>query len=264
MQYIACLVFGREIYFRSVHELEPLGESVRRARLARALTLKDLAERAGLSERFLSDLERGKGNISIARLWAVARALDTKLSELVAPLDQVPTLSKVALIGLRGAGKSTIGKKAAAKLGVPFVELDERIEQAAGMPLVQIFEIYGDGYFRKLEREVLSTIIRDIDGSAIIATGGGIVMDPESWRLLKRSTRTLWLKAKPEEHLKRVIAQGDTRPMQNRPSAMSELRALLAARAPLYREADETIDTSSLGVAGAVSRVIDVAREVGA
>lgn len=244
-----------------MHELEPLGDSVRRARQEKNLTLKDLAERAGLSQRFLSDLERGKGNISIGRLLAVAHALDTKLSELVAPLDDAPSAegaspAKVALIGLRGAGKSTIGKKAAEKLGVPFVELDERIEQTAGMPLVQIFEIYGDGYFRKLEREVLSAIIHDIEGGAIIATGGGIVMDPESWRLLKRSTKTLWLKAKPEEHLKRVIAQGDTRPMKNRPSAMSELRALLAARAPLYKEADETIDTSSLGVAGAVSRVV--------
>lgn len=246
-----------------MHDLEPLGDMVRRARQEKQLTIKDLAERAGLSQRFLSDLERGRGNISIARLLSVARALDTKLAELVAPLDEDRAPTKIALVGLRGAGKSTIGKKAAQKLGVPFVELDEKIEQAAGMPLVQIFEIYGDGYFRKLEREVLATIIDD-DGGAIIATGGGIVTDQESWRLLKRSTKTVWLKAKPEEHLKRVIAQGDMRPMRNRPSAMAELRALLAQRSPLYREADEVVDTSSLGVAGAIARVVEVAREVGA
>src|SRR5262249_59106178 len=132
-----------------MHDLEPLGDTVRRARQEKQLTIKDLAERAGLSQRFLSDLERGRGNISIARLMSVARALDTKLAELVAPLDahahKAPT--KIALVGLRGAGKSTIGKKAAHKLGVAFVELDEKIEQTAGMPLVQIFEIYGAGYF---------------------------------------------------------------------------------------------------------------------
>jgi XRE family aerobic/anaerobic benzoate catabolism transcriptional regulator len=253
-------------------ELEPLGESVRRARLAKTLTLKELAERSGLSQRFLSDLERGRGNISIARLVAVARALDAKVADLVAPLDRSNErrdrhdrhkngASKLALVGLRGAGKSTIGKKAAQKLGVPFIELDEKIEASAGMPLQQIFEIYGDGYFRRLEREVLAAILRESDGGAIIATGGGIVMDPESWRLLKRSTRTFWLKAKPEEHYKRVVAQGDMRPMRNRPSAMAELRALLAARAPLYREADETIDTTSLGLAGAVARLVECAGE---
>jgi XRE family aerobic/anaerobic benzoate catabolism transcriptional regulator len=250
----------------SMHDLGPLGESVRRLRTERSLTIKDLAERAGLSQRFMSDLENGKGNISIGRLLLVARALNTKLAELVAPLDREESTderAKIALIGLRGAGKSTIGKKAAEKLGFPFVELDEKIEQAAGMPLQQIFEIYGDGYYRRLEREVLARIVSDVDGGAIIAASGGIVMDGESWRLLKRSTKTLWLKAKPEEHYKRVVAQGDTRPMRDRPAAMSELRALLAARAPLYREADETVDTSSLGVAGAVGRVVAFARDGG-
>lgn len=251
----------------SMHDLEPLGENVRRLRLEQGLTIKDLAERADLSQRFLSDLERGKGNISISRLLSVARALETKVAELVAPLDAEENShddrQKIALIGLRGAGKSTIGQKAAAKLGVPFLELDEKIEQAAGMPLQQIFEIYGDGYYRRLEREVLGHIVSEVEGGAIIAASGGIVMDGESWRLLKRSTKTLWLKAKPEEHYKRVVAQGDTRPMRDRPAAMNELRALLAARAPLYKEADETIDTSSLGVAGAVGRVVELARDGG-
>lgn len=246
--------------------LAPLGESVRGLRKARGLTIQDLAERSGLSPRFLSDLEHGKGNISIARLLEVARALGTPLAELVAPLDgagiaakPAPEPSRVALVGLRGAGKSTIGRRAAARLAVPFIELDQEIEAAAGMPLQQIFEIYGEGYFRRLEREVLAQVIDRTTIGAVIATGGGIVMDAESWRILKRSTRTLWLKAKPEEHYRRVAAQGDTRPMRDRPYAMSELRALLATRAPLYAEADETVDTSGLEIPEAIDRVCALA-----
>jgi XRE family transcriptional regulator, aerobic/anaerobic benzoate catabolism transcriptional regulator len=245
-------------------ELAALGGAVRRARLSRALTLKTLAERAGLSERFLSDLERGRGNISIGRLVEVARALEVPVASLVRVFDARdapdPARNKIALVGLRGAGKSTIGPRVAAALDAAFIELDERIEATAGMPLQQIFEIYGDGYFRRLEREVLAAVLGAEDGGVVIATGGGIVMDPESWRLLKRTTRTVWLKAKPEEHFRRVAAQGDTRPMRNRPEAMDELRALLASRAPLYAEADDTIDTSELGIERSVERLLEVTR----
>ena len=249
-----------------MEQLEPLGDNVRRLRKLRGMTLREMADRSGLSQRFVSDLEHGKGNISIGNLLEVARVLETPLSELVKPLDDAADARsgrgdehpRIALVGLRGAGKSTIGKRTADKLGVPFLELDQEIEKSAGMPLQQIFEIYGDGYFRRLEREVLSRLVHEVSGGAVIATGGGIVMDPESWRLLKRSTRTVWLKAKPEEHYRRVVAQGDTRPMKNRPSAMAELRALLASRAPLYKEADETIDTSALGLEGSVKRLVAV------
>jgi shikimate kinase len=175
----------------------------------------------------------------------VARVLETPLADLVKPLDEAARAReggdedrhpRIALVGLRGAGKSTIGKRTADKLGVPFLELDQEIEKSAGMPLPQIFEIYGDTYFRRLERDVLAQILKRTEHGVVIATGGGIVMDAESWQLLKRSTRTIWLKAKPEDHYRRVMAQGDTRPMKNRPAAMSELRALLtSARRALRR-----------------------------
>jgi XRE family aerobic/anaerobic benzoate catabolism transcriptional regulator len=236
-------------------DLAPLGDAVRAARQGRALTLRELAEASGLSIRFLSDLERGRGNISIAKLAQVARALDAPLSDLVAPLDREQTAPAIALVGLRGAGKSTIGAEVAKELGVRFVELDAEIEAAAALPLDQIFEIHGEAYYRRLEREVLMRVLSS-GKRAVIATGGGIVTDPESWRRLKQKTKTIWLRAAPEAHYQRVMAQGDLRPMKNRPSAMAELRALLAARAPLYAEAELTIDTTKLDVAKAVDAVL--------
>lgn len=234
--------------------LAPLGEAVRAARQGRALTLRQLAEESGLSIRFLSDLERGKGNISIAKLAQVSRALDVPLADLVAPLDQASSAS-IALVGLRGAGKSTVGARVAEELGMRFVELDREIERAAALPLDQIFEIHGEAYYRRLEREVLMRVLSS-GKRAVIATGGGIVTDPESWRRLKQKTKTIWLRAAPEAHYQRVMAQGDLRPMKNRPSAMAELRALLAARAPLYAEAERTIDTTKLDVDRTVDAVL--------
>lgn len=245
-------------------ELVPLGESIRRARKTRQLTLRALADRSGLSLRFLSDLERGRGNISIARLVAVARALGTPLSELVSVLDvppDGPPPPRLALIGLRGAGKSTIGKRAADALGLPFLELDARIEVAAGLPLQQIFEISGESYYRRLQRKALQRLLEETrDTGAVIATGGGIVMDEECWAALRREARTIWLRARPEDHYVRVEQQGDLRPMQNRPAAMAELRALLDARAALYAQADVVVDTSQLGLEGATARVIEAGR----
>jgi XRE family transcriptional regulator, aerobic/anaerobic benzoate catabolism transcriptional regulator len=236
-------------------DLAPLGEAVRAARLSRALTLRDLAEASELSIRFLSDLERGRGNISIARLARVAQALEVPLSDLVAPLDRMEKAPSIALVGLRGAGKSSIGAAAAKELGVRFVELDAEIEAAAALPLDQIFQIHGEAYYRRLEREVLGRVLSS-GKRAVIATGGGIVTDPESWKRLRQKTKTIWLKAQPEAHYQRVMAQGDLRPMKNRPSAMAELRALLTARTPLYAEAEITIDTTKLGVRGAVDAVL--------
>jgi XRE family transcriptional regulator, aerobic/anaerobic benzoate catabolism transcriptional regulator len=244
-------------------DLSPLGEAVRNARQARGFTLRALAEASGLSVRFLSDLEGGKGNISIGRLAQVAGALVVPLAELVEPLDQRGAslaarerAPSIALVGLRGAGKSTVGSELAKELGVRFVELDAEIEAAAALPLGQIFEIHGEAYYRRLEREVLARVL-STGKRAVIATGGGIVTDPESWRRLKRRTKTFWLRAAPEAHYQRVMAQGDLRPMKNRPSAMTELRALLAARAPLYAEAEVTIDTTKLDVEGTVAAVLD-------
>ncbi len=230
-------------------DLAPLGDAVRQARLASGMTLRSLAERSGVSQRFLSDLERGKGNISIGRLVAISQALGVTLGRLVEPLDRAflgPRPTVLALVGLRGAGKSSIGAQAAESLELPFVELDKRIEQAAGLPLAQIFEIHGESYYRRLEYDVLLSILQDA-APQLLAAGGGLVTAPESWRLLRQRSKTVWLKAEPEAHYQRVMAQGDLRPMENRPSAMAELKALLKARSPLYAQADETLDTSALG-----------------
>lgn len=250
-----------------MEDLQPLGAAVREARQARGLTLRALAERAGLSERFLSDLERGKGNIAIGRLWQVGRALEVPLAELVAALDDAARGAGalvVALVGLRGAGKSTIGSRAAAALEVPFVELDLEVEAAAGLSLPEIFEIHGEAYFRRLEREVLARLLAEgAAAGAVIAAGGGLVTDLASWRLLRQKARTVWLKAEPEEHYQRVVNQGDLRPMRDRPAAMAELRAILTARAPLYGQAAVTVDTSRLGLEGAMAAVVAAARGEG-
>jgi XRE family transcriptional regulator, aerobic/anaerobic benzoate catabolism transcriptional regulator len=239
-------------------DLRPLGRAVREQRQRRSLTIRDLAERSGLSERFVSDLERGRGNISIARLASVSEALGVPVSSLASALDKSsPSSEFIALVGLRGAGKSTIGARLAERLGVRFIELDREIEAAAALPLAQIFELHGEAYYRRLERELLDRFLSAKGKGAVIAVGGGFVGDREAWAELKRGTRTVWLKARPEDHYARVMAQGDLRPMKNRPAAMAELRALLAAREPAYREADLVVDTSALGLEGSIERIAD-------
>lgn len=253
-------------------DLSVLGAEVRRQRQARGLTLRGLAEASGLSERFVSDLERGVGNISIARLVEVSVALDVPVVQLVAPLDRARSEARVgrrviALVGLRGAGKSTLGARAAERLGYRFAELDQAVEARAGLPLGQIFEIHGEGYYRRVERDALLELIGALEGSRargmVIATGGGIVGDDESWALLAKRTRTVWLMARPEDHYARVMAQGDLRPMKNRPTAMAELRALLTARAPRYAEAEHAVDTSTLGLEASVEDIVRWARGEG-
>lgn len=224
--------------------LASLGGEVRAARQDRGLTLKALAEKAGVSARFLVQLEAGEGNISVARLEDVAEALGTSGADLLARASK-PRRAKavVALVGLRGAGKSAVGRAVAKRLGVPFVELDERIAAEAQMTLPSIFEIHGERYYRGIEREVLRKLL-DERKPMVIATGGSIVTDPETWSLLRTRARTVWLEAKAEDHWNRVVAQGDVRPMRGRPRAMNELRQLLEARAPLYAQADLVVQTS--------------------
>jgi XRE family aerobic/anaerobic benzoate catabolism transcriptional regulator len=231
--------------------LSGLGRAVRSRRLGRGLTLSALAEISGLSERFLSQLEAGRGNISIARLVDVAAALGSPASDLLRDAEARPERKFVVLLGLRGAGKSSIGPRLAERLGVPFVELDQRVEQAAGMPLGAVFELQGELFYRRLERETLRQLLADAPG-AVIAAGGSIVTDSETFELIKRSAVTVWLKARPEDHMQRVVEQGDVRPMKNRPDAMAELKALLRARTPLYAQADHVVDTSLSGLDGAV------------
>lgn len=239
--------------------LAGLGAAVRTRRTALALTMRALAKNAGVSERFLAQLEAGEGNISVARLEDVAEALGTTGAELLAEATRPRSLPTIALVGLRGAGKSSIGAAVAKELGVPFVELDELIAREAQMTLSAIFEIHGERYYRALERETLRRLL-DQGKPMVIATGGSIVTDAETWGMLRTRARTVWLRAKPDDHWQRVVAQGDVRPMRGRPRAMNELKQLLASRGPLYEQADVAVDTSNRAVAAVVERVLAAAR----
>jgi len=236
--------------------LERLGARVRMMRGARRWTMRELAERSGVSVRFLVQLEAGRANISVRRLADLASAFDVPPSHLLNERDGEAPI--VVLLGLRGAGKTTIGKRVARHLHVRFVELDRRIEQAADMSLGELFSLYGEDYYRRLERETLAATLAE-RLPTVLATGGGIVTSPETYALLKHAATTVWLRATPEDHWNRVVAQGDKRPMADHPQAMADLRALLEARQPLYATAHHTIDTSGRSVdavAGEVSALI--------
>jgi XRE family aerobic/anaerobic benzoate catabolism transcriptional regulator len=241
--------------------LARVGAAVRAARQRRGLTRRAVATRSGLSERFLAQIEAGTGNISLLRLVDLAAALEIPIGTLLDPADdgvarrEAPPAPRVALVGLRGAGKSTIGRRLAKRLHAPFVELDARVERAAGMTIGQIFDLNGERHFRRLEREVLQALARE-PGPLVVATGGGIVTEPETWALLRSAFTTVWLSAAPEDHWTRVVAQGDRRPMAGSKDAMSELQGLLAARRPLYSQADVTIDTSRLRIGAALLRIV--------
>lgn len=240
-----------------IEVLKRVGSRVRRARVERHLTMREVAERSGLSLRFLSQLEAGEANIAIGRLAAVASALGVSLADLVAE-GPAPGDSRrvVALLGLRGAGKSSIGARVARRLNVPFVELDDRIEEAAGLRLSEVFSMHGEAYYRRLEGQCLSALLAEGKPS-VVALPGGIVNNDEAFDLARRHCVTVWLKANPEDHMDRVVGQGDQRPMANRPNAMAELRGILAAREPLYQTATVTIDTSRHTVAAAAAALVE-------
>jgi XRE family aerobic/anaerobic benzoate catabolism transcriptional regulator len=248
---------GRE---RRAELLLRLGATVRWKRTQLQMTLHALAEKAGVSERFLVQLEAGQGNISVARLEDVAEALGSTGAELLGLATRLGDLDRatpgvIALVGLRGAGKSSIGRAVAKKLGAPFVELDELIVREAQMTLSTIFEIHGERYYRQVEREVLRRLL-DEGKPCVVATGGSIVTDAETWAMLRTRATTVWLRATPQEHWDRVVAQGDVRPMRDRPRAMNELRQLLSARTPLYEEAAVVVDTSKKKPAAVVDAVL--------
>jgi XRE family aerobic/anaerobic benzoate catabolism transcriptional regulator len=239
--------------------LAALGSTVRARRKERKLTLKALAERAHVSVRFLAQVESGEGNVSVARLLDIAEALGTKPSELLATADTSPAASSsrgvIALLGLRGAGKSTIGARAAKELGVPFVELDALVTKHAGMSLPVIFEVHGEAYFHRVEREALRKFLGETE-RAVLATSGSIVTDKEAFAMLRKRATTVWLRADPSDHYERVVAQGDLRPMQGRPAARRELGDLLRTRRHLYALADVTVETSTLGIDESVACVV--------
>jgi XRE family transcriptional regulator, aerobic/anaerobic benzoate catabolism transcriptional regulator len=259
--------------------LTALGERVRELRARRGMTRKILAKDSGVSERFLAQLESGQGNASLLTLRQVAAALGVSLTALIAEGTEVPpeltaaiellrTLGperlgeagtllrerfghvdeagrarRIALIGLRGAGKSTLGGALAERLAVPFIELDREIERESGVALATIFDFYGQAGFRRMERRCLERIL-DERPSFVLATGGSIVSEPATFERLLAACRTIWLKAAPEEHMSRVVAQGDMRPMAGNSESMADLERILAGREALYRRADAVVDTS--------------------
>jgi XRE family aerobic/anaerobic benzoate catabolism transcriptional regulator len=239
--------------------LAGLGRGVRGLRAEAGWTLREVAERAGLSVRFLVQVESGGANISVRKLAQLARALGTTPAALLSGPGGEAELPVIALLGLRGAGKSSIGRRLARRLHVPFMELDHRVEKAAGLSLDEIFALHGEEYYRRLERESLEALLAD-GLPLVLATGGGIVASPDTYALLRRRALTVWLRADPEDHWNRVLQQGDRRPMADHPQAMAELRRLLAARQPLYAEAAHTVDTSRLDLEAAVRAVEDLAR----
>jgi len=238
------------------HLLESLGRRVRQRRLRDSLTLRDLSVRAGVSSRFLMDVEAGRANISVRKLAAIAVALSTELSDLLAAPATDHPRPVVALLGLRGAGKTSVGRRLARRLKVPFLELDTVIAERAGLALGEVFSLYGEDYYRRLEREALADLLAAAN-PCVIAVGGGLVTSPETFALLRRHAVTVWLRARPVDYWNRVMKQGDQRPMKEHPQAREALRELVARRDPLYRQADLTVDTAGLTVAGAVNRVAD-------
>jgi XRE family aerobic/anaerobic benzoate catabolism transcriptional regulator len=258
--------------------LHALGERVRDARARRGVTRKILAQDSGVSERYLAQLESGQGNVSVLLLQRIAAALNLSLTEFLQqdseqpvelaliwqflqrlPAQKLPLvrsqllrdygtahtdrMKRIALIGLRGAGKSTLGSRLAKELEAPFIELDREVEREAGTSLSEIFLLYGQAGYRRYERRCLENVVKKNE-RAVIATGGSIVSEPGTYDLLLSTCRTVWLKAQPEEHMARVVAQGDMRPMTGNREAMQDLHRILRGRDALYGRADVTIDTA--------------------
>lgn len=259
-----------------------LGRRVRELRSRRGMTRKQMSQEADVSERHLAQLESGEGNISVVLLQRIATALHVPIANLFAPqteeaaekgliqklLERLPEhrledvmsrlmrdfgqeekmrKMRIALIGMRGAGKSTLGSMLAKEMATRFVELDSEIEKETGMPLGEIFSLYGQSGFRAIEKRNLERVLKENE-RAVISVGGGVVSEKETFDFLLSHCYTVWIKAQPEEHMSRVMAQGDFRPMAANNQAMEDLRRILEAREPLYRKADLVLDTSGTSV----------------
>lgn len=259
-----------------------LGERVRLLRARRGLTRKALAQLADVSERHVANVETGVGNASIQFLRQLCTVLNCSLAEMTGdetasspdwlmireilrgrsdedlararavlgelfdtPASELTRRQRIALIGLRGAGKSSLGRRLAEQLGVPFIELSGQIELLAGCTIAEIHALYGQTAYRRYEQRALEEAIRN-HARAVIATPGGIVSEPATFNLLLTHCYTIWLKAAPEEHMKRVLAQGDRRPMSGNREAMDDLKRILESRAQFYSKADKTFDTSNM------------------
>jgi XRE family transcriptional regulator, aerobic/anaerobic benzoate catabolism transcriptional regulator len=245
--------------------LQALGQRLRLMRARRGMTRRMLAAQSGVSERYISAVEGGTGNGSILLLRALATALHIDLQALLQeetehprrPADRIPGYrGRIALIGLRGAGKSTLGRLLAPRLGVPFLELDQEIEAEAGMSLGAIMELHGQAGFRRLERSVLERLVTS-HSCAVLAAGGGIVAETRTFARLLETCLTVWVKASPEEHMRRVIAQGDLRPMRDNPRSMGDLRAILASREALYALADIQVETTRRDVPAILAELLE-------
>ena len=272
--------------------LQALGERVRNLRARRGLTRRGLASAAVVSERHLANLEYGTGNVSILVLQQIAHALQCSMAELLgdvttasaewlllrellegrseadlqrvrlaageilgtAPIGDPHRASRIALIGLRGAGKSTLGRMLAEQLNVPFLELNQEIERVAGCSVREIYDLYGAGAYRRYERRAREEAVQ-IYSDVVIATPGGIVSDPATFNELLSHCTTVWLQAQPDEHMSRVVAQGDTRPMAANPEAMDDLRRILDGRSAFYSKADHVLDTSGKSVAQSLKQL---------
>jgi XRE family aerobic/anaerobic benzoate catabolism transcriptional regulator len=235
--------------------LTALGQRTRSLRQSRGLTLRALAKTSGLSSRFLMDVESGRANISVRRLAHLADALRTTPADLVSPATDAPKQPRpIALLGLRGSGKTTVGKRLARRMHVPFVELDRRIEERAGLALGEIFSLHGEEYYRDIEQQVLAELLAD-PAPMVIAVGGGLVTSSAAFTLLRQQATTIWLRARPSDYWNRVVKQGDRRPMRQHPQAKEALLRLVAEREGLYARSDVTIDTTGLSVGDAVERV---------
>lgn len=240
-----------------------VGNRVRAARRDVSMSRKVLSELSGVSQRYLAQLEAGTGNISLAILFRIAKALNTEpqwfMREKQSNLDKA---QRICLIGLRGAGKSTLGRYVAEQLSYEFIELNDAIERHCGMATSEVMALYGQEGYRQLEGQAIQAIIESRN-KIILAAAGGVVSESESFNSVLSYFHTVWLKARPEEHMQRVRNQGDSRPMAGNPRAMDDLKSILTNREALYARADAMIDTSDKKLSQSQSELLSVVTRLG-